>query len=59
MEKNNLKKIEKELNEIKTYTMVQSHIQKELLLEIKQLKRDINGNFKRNRPRKHSNRKSK
>ena len=41
MEKNDLKKIEKELNEIKTYAMAQAHIQKQLLLEIKQLRRDI------------------
>ena len=58
MEKRDLKKIEKELNEMKVYLMVQAKIQKEIMLEIKQLRRDINGHFRRKRFRKHPNRDS-
>ena len=41
MEKNDLKKIEKELVDMKTYLMAQAHIQKNILMEIKQLRRDL------------------
>ena len=43
MEKNDLKKIEKELNDMKIYLMAQMKIQKDVLNEIKLLRRDING----------------
>ena len=41
MEKRDLKTIEKELKEFKLYFMIQSKLQKEMLMEIKQLRRDI------------------
>ncbi len=39
MEKNDLKDIEKELKEIKTYLIVQTQLQKEILMEIKEIVR--------------------
>ena len=57
MEKQDLKTIEKELSEIKLYTMIQSKLQKEMLIEIKQLRREY-GHFRRESTREHSKRES-
>lgn len=45
MERSDLKKIEKELSEIKLYAMIQAKLQKEILMELKQFRRDY-GNAK-------------
>ncbi len=58
MEKKDLKDIERELKEIKTFTIAQARLQKEILMEIKQLWREINGYFRREQSGKHPNRKS-
>ena len=41
MEKDDLKKIEKELKEFKLYFMVQTKLQKEILMELKLIRRDL------------------
>ncbi len=41
MEKKDLKTIEKYLKDFKLYFMIQAKFQKEILMEIKQLRRDI------------------
>ena len=41
MEKKDLKELEKELIRVKTFTMVQAQLMKEILIEIKLLRRDI------------------
>ena len=41
MEKKDLKDLEKELKSLKTFTIVQAQIMKEILTEIKLLRRDI------------------
>lgn len=51
MEKKDIQLMEKELKEIKTFTIAQAQLQKEILIEIKRLRRDINGHFRRNRSR--------
>ena len=51
MEKKDIREIEKNLSEIKTFTIAQAQLIKEMLLEIKKLRRDINGHFRRNKSR--------
>ena len=41
MEKNNLKKVEKELKDIKIFIIAQVRLQKEMLMELKQFRRDM------------------
>ncbi len=41
MEKKDLKELEKELIKVKTFTIAQAQIMKEILIEIKLLRRDI------------------
>lgn len=41
MEQKDLRTIEKELKELKTYIMIQTQLQKEILLELKEIVRKL------------------